>query len=80
LTLDQLLDLVAQACRPDAPAGLAEKLHGFTRRLATDANQPGEIQALGRILNAILSGERAPDLSALPEGLAEAVRRMIEGI
>jgi hypothetical protein len=27
---------------------------------------------LGRILNAILSGERAPDLSALPEELAGA--------
>ena len=80
LTLEQLLDMVAQACRPDARAGLAEQMHGFTRGLAADANQPAEIQALGRILNAILSGERAPDLSALPEGLAGAVRGMIEGM
>jgi hypothetical protein len=27
-----------------------------------------------------LSGERAPDLSALPEGLAGAVRGMVEGM
>jgi hypothetical protein len=80
LTLEQLPDLVAQACRPDVPASLAEHLHGFTRNLSMDADQPAEIQALGRILNAILSGERAPDLSALPAGLAGAVRRMIEGM
>jgi tetratricopeptide (TPR) repeat protein len=80
LTLDQLLDLVAQACRPDAPPDLAAQLHGFTRGLAADADQPAEIQALGRILNAILSGERAPDLSVLPEGLAGAVRGMIAGM
>ncbi len=36
--------------------------------------------ALGRILNAMVSGERAPDLSALPEGLARALRAMVEGM
>src|SRR6266511_1901008 len=62
LTLEQLLDLVAQACRPDAPAGLAERLHAFTRGLAGNAGAAPEHRALGRALNAVLSGERAPDL------------------
>jgi hypothetical protein len=80
MTLDALLDLVAQACRPDAPAGLAEQLHALTRGISTDASMPDDIRALGRVLNAILSGERAPDLSALPPALAEAVRGMLAAL
>jgi hypothetical protein len=41
---------------------------------------PAEFRALGRTLNAVLSGERDPDLSALPDGLAQAVRAMVAGI
>jgi hypothetical protein len=71
---------VAQACRPDAPAGLAEQLHALTRSLAADNDMPAEFRALGRVLSAVLSGERDPDLSALPTELAQAVRAMIAGI
>jgi len=53
MTLEDLLDLVAQACRPDAPAGQAEQLHAFTRGMSADASMPDEIRALGRALNAI---------------------------
>ncbi len=80
LTLDQLLDLVARACRPDAPAGMAEQLHALTRAISADANMPDEFRALGRALNAVLAGERTPDLAALPAELAERVRAVIAGI
>jgi tetratricopeptide (TPR) repeat protein len=80
MTLDDLLDLVAQACRPDAPAGLAEQLHALTRNISTDASMPDDIRALGRALNAVLSGERAPDLSALPPELADAVRELLAAL
>ncbi len=80
ITLEQLFEYVAQACRPDAPAGLAARLHALTQQIATDASAPAEIRALGRALNAVLSGDRAPDLSALPTELADAMRALIAGI
>jgi len=77
LSLDDLLGVVALACTPDAPPGLAEQLHAATRTLAADPNAPAEIRALGRALNAVLSGDRAPDLSALPPELADKVWGML---
>lgn len=80
LTLDQLFNLVAAACGPEAPAGLGEQLFGLTGQLARDAQMPAEIRALGRVLNGILAGERAPDLSALSPELAQAVEQLLEHI
>jgi hypothetical protein len=77
ITLDQLLNMVAQACRPEAEPGLAAQLHGLTRQMAGDANAPTKLQALGRVLNQILSGERQPDLSALPPELAQGVESLL---
>jgi tetratricopeptide (TPR) repeat protein len=77
MTLDDLLDLVATACRPEAPPGLGEQLHAATRTMAADPGAPAELRALGRVLNHILSGERDPDLSALPPEVAEKVRGML---
>jgi hypothetical protein len=80
LSLDDLLGLVALACRSDAPPGLAEQLHAATRTMAADTDVPAELRALGRALNAVLSGDRDPDLSALPPELAEALRRLLTTI
>lgn len=80
ITLDQLVQLVGAACQPGAPAGLAEQMHALTRQLATNGQMPPEAQALGRILNAILSGERNPDLSALPEQLAQPVQALLAAL
>jgi len=74
------LALVAQACRPDAPAGLGEQLYAVTRGMMTDPNAPGEFRALGRALNAILSGARAVDLSALPPEPADKIRGLLESL
>jgi tetratricopeptide (TPR) repeat protein len=77
ISLDDLLTLVATACRPDAPPGLGEGLHAATRTMAADPGAPAELRALGRVLNHILSGERDPDLSALPPEVADKVRGML---
>jgi tetratricopeptide (TPR) repeat protein len=77
ITLEQLFAYVVAACKPNAPAGLAEQLHALTHQLAGDANAPAEIRALGTTLNAILSGERNPDLTNLSPQLADAVRGML---
>jgi tetratricopeptide (TPR) repeat protein len=77
MTLDDLLTLVATACRPEAPPGLGEQLHAATRTMAADPRAPAGLRALGRVLNHILSGERDPDLSALPPEVAEKVRGML---
>ena len=78
--LDDFLDMVIQACRPDAPPGLAEQLYSATRGMATLLNAPSGIRELGRVLNAILAGEREFDLSALPPQLADKVRDVLARI
>ncbi|MFL5804791.1 MAG: AAA family ATPase [Roseiflexaceae bacterium] len=71
------LNLALPHLRDHTPA---EQLHALTRAISTDANMPDEIRALGRALNAVLAGERAPNLAALPAELAERVRAVIAGI
>ncbi len=80
ISLEDFLKLVAQACQPNAPAGLAEQLLGATHGMAMQDNLPPELRELGRVLNEILSGERSPDLSTLPEELAGAVRALLTDI
>ncbi len=80
VSLDDFLARIVEACRPGAPTGLGEQLYNATRGMATQPNAPANMRELGRILNAILSGDRAPDLSALPPDLADRVRRMLQAI
>ncbi len=77
ISLEDFLQQVVRACKPDAPTGLAEQMHAATRGMATQANLSPELRKLGRVLNQILSGERNPDLSALHPQLAEVVRQML---
>lgn len=79
MTLDDLLNLVATAIGPDAPAGLGQQLFAATQAMAREANAPAEVRALGRALNHILSGDREPDLSALPPEVAAKVRGILGG-
>jgi len=80
MSLDHLFGMVALACTPQAPPGLAEQLHGLTHTIATDPNAPAEVRTLGRVLNAVLSGEHAPDTSALPPKWANKVREMLAAL
>ncbi len=80
VTLDDFLNMVIAACHPDAPAGLFEQLYDATRGMATQPDAPSGIRELGRVLNAILSGERAPDLFALPPELAGKVRGVLQAL
>jgi len=77
MSLQDFLALIVQACRPDAPPSLAEQLHASTRAMSADPNAPAELRALFSVLNQILSGERAPDLAALPPELADLVRGIL---
>ncbi len=80
VTLDDFLSMIAAACQPDAPDGLAEQLLGATRGMAAQPNAPAGMRELGRVLNAILSGERDPDLADLPPDLVGKVRKLLEQI
>jgi hypothetical protein len=77
VTLDDFLSTVVVACRPDAPDGLAEQLLGATRGMAAQPTAPAGMRELGLVLNAILSGERDPDLADLPPDLADKVRGVL---
>ncbi len=80
VSLEEFIHLVARACKPDAPAGLAEQLHGATLAMASQADLSPEVRELGRVLNQILSGDRSPDLSALPPELSNAVQLLLNEI
>jgi hypothetical protein len=75
--LNGLFNGVMAVSTGQAPAELGVQLHAVTRALAGDPDMPAELQALGRTLNAILSGDHDPDLSALPPELAAAVRQVL---
>lgn len=80
VTLDEFLAMVVQACRPGAPPALAEQMYNATRGMATQLNASPGIRELGHILNAILVGERAPDLAGLPPEFADKVRGILSAI
>ncbi len=75
--LNSLLAGVVMVARGEGPPELGVQIHAVTRGLATDTNAGPELQALGRALNAILSGDRDPDLSDLPPPLAAAVQQVL---
>ncbi len=77
VTLDDFLSMIVAACQPDAPDGLAEQLLGATRGMAAQLTAPAGMRELGRALNAILSGERNPDLADLPPDLADKVQDVL---
>jgi hypothetical protein len=76
ITIDDLLKFVALACQPNAPPQLVEQMHGIAQSLQSP-EAPPEMHALGRVLAVILSGERHPDLSALPPELASKIRELL---
>ena len=78
VSLDDFLDMIVVACQPGAPRAMQEQLFNATRGMATQPNAPAGLCELGRVLNAILKGEREPDLSALPLELAEKARGVLE--
>ena len=77
ISLEDFIQRVTRACQPDAPAGLAEQMRTATRGMATQANLHPALQELGRILTAILAGERNPDLSELPNNVAARIKEML---
>ncbi len=73
ITIDDLLKFVALACQPNSSPQLAEQMHGLAQSLQSP-EAPPEMHALGRALAALLTGERHPDLSALPTELASKIQ------
>lgn len=78
--LEEFLDRVVAACKPDAPPLLVEQLQVATHAMAAQENLRPELRELGRVLHQLLLGERDLDLSGLPPQLAEVVRGMVEEI
>ena len=78
VSLDDFLGMIVVACQPGAPREMHEQLFDATRGMATQPNAPAGLRELGRVLNAILNGERELDLSALPLELAEKARGVLE--
>lgn len=78
ISLQDFLGVVADACKPAAPAEMREQLLGATRGMVMQVNNPPELRELGRVLTAILLGERNPNLLALDPQLIGLVREMLD--
>jgi hypothetical protein len=77
VSLEQFVQQVVRACKPDAPEGMAQQMLTATRGMALQPNLTPELREMGRVLNQILSGNHDPDLSALHPQLSEIVRRVL---
>ena len=75
VSLDEFIKLVGQACQPDAPAEQFRQFFNATLNMTRQPQVSPEVRALGRVLHAILTGERQPDLASLPTLLAAKVAR-----
>ena len=75
ITLEQLFDAVAAARAGNQELG--GQLFGLFQQMAADPNQPDEVKALAKVLLRILIRDDNPDLSALPDELAQAVRALV---
>ncbi len=80
MSLADFVQMVAQACRPDAPPGFVEQVRTVTRGMATQPDALPEVREFGQVLNAILAGQRDPDLASLPPQFAEAIRQLLAKI
>ena len=77
ISLQDFLGMVTQACQPGAPAEMKEQLLGATQGMMMQANNPPELRELGRVLTAILAGDRNPNLLALDPQLIGPVRELL---
>lgn len=78
--LEQIRDFVqglAQAHREKSPD--AQKYFDAVSKMAADPNAPPHYRELGSALKNYMSGIKNPDLSKLPEEMAEVVRKALEG-
>jgi hypothetical protein len=60
------------------PPQVGQALFATAQQMRSAPDAP--IRALGRVLSQILTGERSPDLSDLPDGLTEAIRTLLASL
>jgi tetratricopeptide (TPR) repeat protein len=76
LSLDKFIHEAILSVKMRNP--FAEKYYSIASRMAIDSDSPLEIQELGVVLQSILIGTKKPDLSKLPNELAQYIRKELE--
>ena len=75
-SVDSFVKAVVAAAKEKTPQ--AEKYFENVSKMARDEKLPAEFRELGKVLQKILSGEKSPDLSALPDELAEMLKEALD--
>ena len=75
MTVEQFIAEAIQSAREKRPA--AQQYFQAAQKMATDANAPAELQALGNVLQKIMIGDTNANLSSLPAALAEIVKKAL---
>jgi tetratricopeptide (TPR) repeat protein len=72
INIEELIHNVIQSVRSKQPK--ANEYYVIVSQMARDSSASQEIQELGQVLQKILVGVKNPDLSKLPEGIANLIR------
>ena len=73
--LETFIQAVVRAAKEKAPE--AKNYFENMSKMASNHNAPLELRELGKVLQKILMGVKTPDLSGLPDELAEIVRKAL---
>ncbi|MDM8516013.1 hypothetical protein QUF76_07430 [Desulfobacterales bacterium HSG16] len=75
MSLTDLIKMTSLASGPDVPPQIKEQLMQTADHMTTEPAP--EVKALGQVLKAILTGDKNPDLSNLPDEMAAVVREVL---
>ncbi len=75
MSLTDLVNMAFLASGPEVPPQIKEQLMRTADHMAMEPAL--EVNALGRVLKMVLSGDKNPDLSDLPDEMAAVVREVI---
>ncbi|MDM8516009.1 tetratricopeptide repeat protein [Desulfobacterales bacterium HSG16] len=75
ISLTDLIEMAVLASGSGAPPEIKEQMMQIVHHMAGEPVP--EVNALGQVLKAILSGDKNPDLSSLPDEMAAVVREVL---
>ena len=76
MSLDKLIQMAVSANDPNMPTQIKDQIAQMADSMA--ANDEPVMQTLGRIIKEILNGSTTPDLTDLPDEMANAVKETLQ--
>ncbi len=78
--VEQIIERVAFVCQDGTPVVYGEEMYEITQKMMEHPRLDPELREVGRVLHAILAGERKPDLTPLSPPWAMQIRALLRQI